>query len=883
MIDDIGARALRPESSRLTGQATPGIRRRTGWRERFTKPALLDIRFGQLLNIYAWRLRHHGLQELLAGIGIAIGVALLFGVLISSQSITGSGSAILHAITGKARFQIAARSPEGFDERLAERMGELPGVRVAAPVLRANAVLVGPGGRRSIQLVGSTVSQLALEGAATRYLGSERPGNGLALTSSLAKQLAASVNGSISLLARGHRGQLAVHAIWGSQQVGALANAAIAVGTLSTAQRVLALPGRVTQVFIVPESGRQAKVRAELEHLAEGRLDVQPADHELTVLDAAAAPATQSATLFAAIGGIVGFLFAVNAMLLTVPERRRWVAEARTQGYSAGQVIVILGFQALALGLIASGFGLLVGYALARALFTAVPGYLTLSFPIGSSPVVTAPTIVLAFGAGLLATLVASAAPLRDLSSRRPIDAVLHGSGKVGHSINTPTMLLSGIVGAAAIVAGGLVALSAPSASIASTVLLAVGALSFVPVLLVVAIRGLMPTSERMPNSMLAVALSEVEGTATRSIALAGVAALAVYGSVAILGAREDLIRGLNAAVAQYLDTADLWVSPAGNNPFQTDSFSAPGAQAMIASVPGVASVRSYQGSFLDIGSRRLWIRARPAGDRRLIQSSQLLQGNLVRASGLVRAGGWATISNSLASARHLAVGDDFTLPTPAGAMTLRVAAITTNTGWPPGAITMNASDYRHYWQTSDPTALEVSLRPGVSPTSARREVAHALSGWQGLHVQTRAEREAQYENDAKQGVQSLSEISTLVLIAAALAVTFALFATIAARRVDLASRKAEGYEPGQLQRMLLLESAVVVGVGALDGAALGVLAHALTSRWLRLSQGFAAPFSFDGQQLLLTLGIIAGVTLAVTALVGYLAARVPPRLSLQE
>jgi putative ABC transport system permease protein len=853
-------------------------------RRRLRGPAIIGLRLGPLVSMYGWRLRRHGTQEALAAIGIAIGVALVFGVLVSSHSITGSTAEALRAITGRARLQLAARSPDGFDQRLVERVGQLPGVRVASPVLRADTVIAGPGGRRLVQLVGVTASQLALEGAATRHLGvgAEALRGGIGLPSGLAGQIGASAGGFVTLFARGGANRLPVRAVLGSEQVGSSANSPLVVALLPLAQRVLAEPERVTAVLVEPLPGHDQKVRAALRQLAAGRLDVQSAGHELAALEASAQPINQSAHLLAAIGAIVGFLFALYARLLTVPERRRWIAEARTQGYDSRQVILIMGFQALTLGLIASLAGLLLGDLLAHTLFSSVPSYLTLAFTVGVHPIISPSTVALALGAGLLATLAASAAPLRDLAPGRPIDAVVRASGKVGHSIGRAALLAAGALAATIILAATLLALVVPRLSIAGGVLLGLGVVCAVPVLLVAAVRGLLPAGERLRGSMLAIGLIELDGTATRSIALTGVAALAIYGSVAVQGARRDLLRGLDAAVVQYVQTADIWVTPTGENFLTVDSFKDGSSERAIARAPGVASVRTYQGSLLDVGVRRMWIRARPADDPSLIQSSQLLHGGLARATTLIRAGGWAAVPNAFAAERHLAVGDPFTLPAPAGAMALRVAAITTNIGWPPGAITINDRDYRRWWQTSDPTALEVSLRPGVSAQAGKRAVIQALSGRPGLRVQTRSEREAAFERSARQGVQSLGEISTLILIAAALAVTFALSAAITARRMDLAARKSEGFEARQLRRSLLLESAVVLGVGAIDGAILGLYAHALASRWLR-SQGFPAPFSPAASQVLLTVAIGGLIALSVVALAGYLAARVPPRVSLQE
>jgi putative ABC transport system permease protein len=853
--------------------------------ERLSKPAILDVRISALVNMYVWRIRRYGMQELLAGTGIAIGVALMLAVLVASTSITSSAGQTLHSIIGSARLQLVARSPAGFDEDLAERVGRLPGVKVAAPLLRENAMILGPKGRQSIQLVGLAPSQVALKGTATLNLaaGSGLLAGGLGLPSSVAGQIGANASEDVTLIANGKSHRVDVRAVLGSQAVGPIAYSPIAVALLPVAQRLAGEHGRVTQVLIVPEPGTDRQVAGELRHMAAGRLDVTPASHELSVLDATSQPTSQSSKLFAVIGAMVGFLFAANAMLLTVPERRRLVAELSKQGYGPRQIVLILAFQAVALGVIASLAGVVLGGVLARTLFSAVPSYLTLAFPIGTHPVIPLATIMLALGAGVLATLLASAAPIRDLFPKRPIDAVLHTIGQAGQSVSTRTTLTSAAVGTAIVAAVTLLVVVAPSLSVVGGVVLGVAVICLIPAFLILVVGCLTPLSDRIRGSMLAIGLIELDGTATRSIALAGVAGLAIYGSVAVDGARHDLVRGLDAAVVQYLDTAEVWVTATGDSFLTVDAFNGASAQTAIAHAPGIASVRSYQGALLDVGTRRLWIRARPTGDRTMIQASQLMSGSLPRATRLISQGGWAAISNGFATERHLRVGDTFTLPTPSGSMPLRIAAITTNVGWPPGAITINTTDYRHWWQTANPTALEVNLHPGVGATAGKLAVEHALGSRPGLLVQTLGERESQYEQSARQGVKSLSEISTLVLIAAALAIACALSATISARRIDIAARKTEGYDTKQLWRSLLYESAIVLSIGCLDGVILGVYGHALASRWLRVSQGFPAPFSPNLSGVLLVLAIISSIALAIIAVFGLRAARVPPRLSLQE
>jgi putative ABC transport system permease protein len=438
------------------------------------------------------------------------------------------------------------------------------------------------------------------------------------------------------------------------------------------------------------------------------------------------------------------------------------------------------------------------------------------------------------------------------------------------------------IVAAASLAGITALVLLAPGLTVLGGVALALTALCVIPSLFVGVARALQWTGERVPSSSLIVVVSELRAITTRSVALAGIAALAVYGSVAIGGARADLLRGLDANFTQYLHTAQVWVTTGGND-LTTNAFQDGASAAAIARAPGVASVRSYQGGFLDVGPRRLWIIARPPADDSPIPASQLLKGSLRGASRLVRAGGWATVSMGFAEEHHLQVGGTFTLPTPSGEARFGVAAITTNLGWSPGAVIVSSGDYSRYWQTPQPTALEVNFRPGVSEAAGRRAVAKAIAGHPGLGIQTFRERQAQYAQDSRQGLYALSEIEALLLIAAALAVASALSAAVWQRRARLASLKIQGYDTAQLWRALLLESAIVLGVGCVVGALAGIYGHALASRWLRLETGFPAPFEVGLGRVLLTLSLLAFIALAVIALPGLAAARAPARTSLQE
>ena len=852
---------------------------------RLLNPRIFGLRLSMLLFQYKRRLRAHIAGELLAGAGVAIGVALVFGVLLANASLESSASKLIAGLTGSARFALVARSAQGFDQSLAERAGNLPGVAVAASVLRENVTLIGPRGQQeAVALIGVSPSIESLGGSATQQYASATAllQGGVGLPTGVAGNLGVERGASVGLASNGQVRTARVKALLGGSVLGSASLSPVAVAVLPVAQRLAGMGPVVSEVLIEPAPGDARLVASELTRLAAGRLDVRPADYELGLLSQAIKPNRQSTSLFSAISVMIGFLLALNAMLLMVPERRRFIAELRMQGYDPRQIVLLLGFQALALGVVASLVGVGAGALLSHALFQRTPSFLSAAFPIGTEEVVRLGTILIAIGCGVLATALASLSPLLDLRASRPADAVFREQGVRTDVVSRRTIARLATAGGALIVLVVAIVLLAPGATIAGGVALALASLCLIPAAFAVLARGLPLLSERLRSSALILALAELRATTTRSLALAGIVAIAVYGGVAIGGARDDLLNGISQATDQYFSTAQLWVT-SGRDVFNTNSFTPAGPAAALARAPGVASVRVYRGGLLDIGERRAWVRGRPAGDSIAIEPSQLRDGSLASATRLIEAGGAVAVSSDYASEHHLRVGGRMTLPTPSGPVGLTVAAIATNSGWPAGAITLSANDYARYWISSDAAALEVSLKAGVSPARGRRAALAALAADPGLAVRTASEREALSIASAHEGLRTLAEIATLLEIAAALAVASALSATVWQRRRRLAAHKMQGYDTWQLWRAVVFESAVTVGVGAVVGAVIGVCGHALASRFLERSTGFPAPFSVGPLHVLFTLGLIGGITLLVIALPGMASASVSPKAAVAD
>lgn len=866
-------------------------RRRRSRRLRRLTPGSHAVRLEALLHFYRQRLRTHRAQELLAGTGVAIGVALVFAVIVANASIGNSASQIVHGIAGNATLQLDARGEHGFPSALLTGVRAVPSVEHATGILEQRAILTGREDRRAVVLVGVDASLVALGGSLTQNFSINdglRLGDGLLLPRGVADAIGVpharlGAERAATLQVRGTARQVPVVAVLGADAIGPLSGALVVVGRLDYVQRLTALPARLTRIFVEPKPGQEAAARRDLRTLAGDWIDVASVEREGEILAQASAPNDQSTSLFAAISAIVGLLLAFNAMLLTVPERRRAIAELRTHGFTPRQIVAMVAFEALLLGSIASGIGLALGLLLAQTLFAGVPTYLSFAFPLGAQQTVPWSAVAGAFAGGVLATFLAAAQPLLDLLPGRPYDAVYREQGEPGQGFGARPQRIAGAAAVLLLVSASALAALVPSATVVAIAALAVSVLLALPAALALAIAG----ADRLAGSrswlnMLVVAVLALRATRLRAIALAATGAVALFGSVAVDGAHRDLVRGLHHSFAQYLGTTDLWVTTGGDD-LTTESFQPGEALERIRRAPGVADARSYYGSLLDIGTRRSWVIARSPRDRAMLPAGEVGAGDAARADALLRRGGVVAVSEQIAAEQRVGVGGLLALPTPTGTNRYRVVATMTNLGWGPGAVILNADDYRRAWATSDPTAFEVDLRAGVAPVVAKREVQRAIGPGHALHVQTAAERQAQYQRLAGDGLRRLEQISLLLLVAAALALATATGAAIWQRRAAFLDYRYQGFAPGQIWTALLFESGIVLGTGCVVGAVVGVYGQFLLGRWLRLTTGFPAPFEPSLLAALATVALVVIAALGIVAAPSYRAARTPLDRGLQQ
>ena len=125
--------------------------------------------------------------------------------------------------------------------------------------------------------------------------------------------------------------------------------------------------------------------------------------------------------IFAVLALFVGSFIIANTFTMIVRDSMRGYALLRSTGVSPGQVFATVIIQALLLGLVGSGIGVVLGWGIVEAIVTILAAQGT---PFTASAAPTVPIILLAFAVGIAVSLLGATLPARRAALAPPIQAM---------------------------------------------------------------------------------------------------------------------------------------------------------------------------------------------------------------------------------------------------------------------------------------------------------------------------------------------------------------------------------------------------------------------------------------------------------------------------
>ena len=558
--------------------------------------------------------------------------------------------------------------------------------------------------------------------------------------------------------------------------------------------------------------------------------------------------------VFAAVALIVGSFLILNTFSIIVAQRTRELALLRALGAARRQVTRSVLIEALAVGLLGSTLGLLLGFALALGL-TALFGVIGVDLT-GAALVFQPGTAVAAYAVGVPVTLLAAYLPARRAATVPPV-AAIRDDVSIPESSMHRRLLGGGVLTAAG--AGLMVWALAfdgglqPLGGGALAVFIGIALLA--PVIgrpIVTAIAG---PYRRLFGTVGVLARENARRNPRRTAATASalMIGLALVTTAAVLGASSK------SSVEKMVSTdlkADYVVSNAVGSPFS--AAIAP----RLAAVPGVQSAVPSRFAVATVNGQQEPVAAfDPAAYSQIAAIT-------VQSGDLATGGDGLLVTGSRADTQGWTVGDIVTVDLPAGARDLPITGIIAPSTLIRADIVVPPAVLDAGGVTPMDTAVYINRTPGADPAAVAAGIDSALTD---LPTVTVKDQDA-FAQEQRAAIDPLLAIIYallgLAVIIAVLGIVNTLALSVIERTREVGLLRAVGMSRRQLRSMIRLESVAIAVLGAVLGIGLG-LTFGISLQHAMAGQGIDQ-LTIPGGQLIMFL-VLAG-------LVGVLAAVIPAR-----
>jgi putative ABC transport system permease protein len=571
---------------------------------------------------------------------------------------------------------------------------------------------------------------------------------------------------------------------------------------------------------------------------------------------------------------LVGVYIIFNSFTIAVNQRWKEIGILRAVGVERGNINAMFLCEALLMGVIGSGAGVVLGYYLAAAADKAMGSIAASIYGIVTTAVAPKlhPGMVLAaFGLGMAASLGGAWLPARAASYLNPILALHNIESRQkesalgwGRAALGATVLLASMLLIQFSPSGAWMALQLSFAA-----LQLLGLTILLPLLVHGSARAIRPVMDWAGGSEGALAVDAMIQSPRRSAATVGalmVGLMSVYATAAYIQSYKNMI---DRWTHQMLN-ADLLVSTSSLLRSTSYHFSEDLGK-RIAALPEVQQAQDVRFTSVPYKGDTVAVLAIDM-DIFLARSGNVISGGnkkteqvvLPRGEGLV-------VSKNFAARWRSQVGDRVRLDTPTGPLDLPIVGMVEDYRSEKGTIFMERALYKRYWKDDAVDFVDIMLKPGQNATAVKQEIERMTAGSDHVLVYTNVELRTWIGTLVDKFFMLNYMQLVVAVIVAVVGIANTLIISVAERRREFGIIRAIGGYRKQIRKMVLLEAFSISVVGVFVGAAAALFNIQFLSRTVStMLAGYDVPFYFPWLLVLETFPAVVAVSL--------LAAWVPAR-----
>ena len=843
-------------------------------------------RFLSLVRKFTLRpLAQYRLRSLLTVGGVALGLAVVGAVHLSTKRAVASFSESLDLVEGHSDFHVQGSGfplQEGWLQEFVwfwEFGSMTPRLEGRAQTPDGTKVRV-----YGVDLVGDTAVRdyfRSQDGSARTDSRNDRltPGSFLRLLEkdrqilvpeTLAHRQKLQVGSELKLGIGGRTRSFEVGSILGRFGIAGAFGGNLIVMDISTAQDVLGKVGVIDRIDFRLDDSRQESAVQRVERQIAGRLTLHRKGDLSRQSTRMLGSFQLNLRVLSYLGLIVGVVLIYNSVGLSAISRRSEVAILQALGTSRSVIFALFLAEAAVLGLVGAVAGVMVApwlSSFAELLVGRTVGEFYGGVVGGATSGQIEPGILITMACvGLGVAMVAGIRPAWSATRLSPIEVLREGPWSVARSSHQRGLALTS---AAAMLLGCLLSFGSPVNGVpvlgylSCLLFLAAFSLGALP-----AMNGVLSLARKWTLPWLGVearlALRQLHGNASRVI----LAVVSLMIAASMFVGVATMVGSFRTTVQVWIEqtfVADLFLRASGTSGRNGSSPLSITTISRIEAIPGVEAVGTFRGTTIDWEGIPVTLAG--AGFRILEKHGQLLFADSRSSSEIVqraRAGDRVLVSEPFSRRFGLARGDEISLRTPSGFRSLEIEATYYDYSSDRGVIVMDRSLFGELFQDRSADTLAVYLAPGEDSELVGDRIRSALSG-QALSIQPSSALRASALRVFDRTFLITYGLEVIALIVAALGVTNTLATLILERQGEFSLLRFLGAFPKQIRRITLAEATVLGLTGCLLGLALGLVLSLLLIYVINL-QSFGWTIQFDFPFLFVSAGLVLIFLVTVVA-----------------